>query len=290
MAIKRSLKDGILGFAIGDALGVPVEYYTREELQKHPVTNMTDYASTDFPRGTWSDDTSMTLATLDALITNGLDYEQIANNFVAWIDSAKYTPYGIVADVGRTCLKAIYFYHASHCSPEEAGGKAISDNGNGSLMRMLPIVYYCYYQDLPAKDILEIVNKVSSITHGHEISILACYIYVQFAIELLKNKSKEQAYRFIQNLDYSSFSEETKKEFSRILTHSIAASLSDTITSSTYVIHTLEACFWAFLTSENYEDAVLKAVNLGEDTDTVGACTRWSCWYLLWLCQYSASF
>ena len=139
-------------------------------------------------------------------------------------------------------------------------------------MRILPIAYYIYYKNITDnQEIYNIVKDVSSITHAHEISILGCYTYVKYVLELLNGKDKVQAYQTIQKQDYSLFSDYAVGKYSKILRNDIQNLQEDNISSSGYVVSTLEAVFWLFLNAEDYNTTILKAVNLGDDTDTVGA-------------------
>ena len=141
-------------------------------------------------------------------------------------------------------------------------------------MRILPIAYYIYYKRIKDDNIIyEIVRDVSSITHAHEISILGCYIYVRYCLLLLDGKDKFQAYKELQQLNYEMFSEYSVSKYNRILQGNIASALEADISSSGYVVSTLEAVMWLFLNAEDYNTTILKAVNLGDDTDTVGAIT-----------------
>ena len=141
-------------------------------------------------------------------------------------------------------------------------------------MRILPVAYYIYYRDITDnQEIYNIVKQVSSITHAHEVSILGCYIYVKFVLELLDGKEKIEAYENIGQLDYSMFSNIAIDKYSRILKDNIQNIDKENISSSGYIVSTLEATMWLFLNSNDYNETVLKAVNLGEDTDTVSACT-----------------
>ncbi len=267
-------KNGIVGLAIGDAMGVPLEFCTREELQKSPTTEMTGYGSHDVPKGCWSDDTSMTLATVDAIIKDkDVNCDTIANNFLAWLNDAKYTSTNKVFDIGRTCMKAIFRYAKGEEKAEECGGKSALNNGNGSLMRILPIVYYSYSNKMSEENIYNLVKRVSSITHAHEISIMGCFIYVIYGIELLNNKNLEQAYNIIKKINFNNyFSNETIEKYSRILKHNIKNYSMEEIKSTGFVIDTLEATLWVLLNTSTYDESIIKAINLGEDTDTVGAC------------------
>ena len=137
-------------------------------------------------------------------------------------------------------------------------------NGNG-----MSSVAYTIYGD----KIYNIVKKVSSITHAHEISVLGCYIFVRFAMEIISGKYKSISYENIKKLDYSFFSKQSLEKYSRILNGNIQELNIDEIKSSGYIVDTLEAVFWMFLNGNDYNTTVLKAVNLGEDTDTVAAIT-----------------
>lgn len=266
-------KDGIMGFVVGDAMGVPVEFLTRERLMENPVTEMIEYGSHNVPKGTWSDDTSMTIATIDSIIEkNIIDLKDIANKFVEWMRDAKYTAENEVFDIGRTTLHALAKCEDGIENVEEAGGSNEMDNGNGSLMRMLPLVYYCYRKELSKLEILKIVKGVSSITHRHEISIMGCYIYVLFGIELLKGESFREAYKMIKSEDYSFFSKNCIGRYERILKNDISNYSIDDISSQGYVVSTLEASLWLLLNTESYNQVIIGAINLGNDTDTIAAC------------------
>ena len=268
------IKDGVIGHAIGDAMGVPVEFCIREKLLAHPVTKMIGYGSHDVPAGTWSDDTSMEIATMDSMINQGgrINCEDIMMNFYYWLKDAKYTPYGEVFDAGRTCIKSIINFSKGY-DISECGQKDEYSNGNGSLMRILPIAYYCYYNKLKEEEIFEVVKGVSSLTHAHEISVLGCYIYVNYIIKLLEGKDKFESYNLIKLIDYSMFTEESLEVYKRVLKEDIEKYSIDEIKSSGYVVDTLEASFWVLLNASNFKEAIIGAINLGNDTDTIAAIT-----------------
>lgn len=267
-------KSGIIGLAVGDAMGVPLEFCMREKLIQNPTTEMKEYGSHNVPKGSWSDDSSMTFATIDAIIKDKcINCNTLANNFLEWMNDAKYTPTGIVFDIGRTCLRAIARFQDKQECAEKCGGINEMDNGNGSLMRILPVVYYCYSNNMKEREVYDIVKKVSSITHRHEISIMGCFIYVMYGIELLNNKNLEQAYKKIKKIKYREyFTEETIEKYNRILKKNINKYLLEEIKSTGFVVDTLEATLWVLLNTDSYNQAVIGAINLGNDTDTVGAC------------------
>lgn len=141
-------------------------------------------------------------------------------------------------------------------------------------MRILPVVYYIYYKKIDNEiEIYNILKEVSSITHAHEISVLGCYIYTRYCLLLLEGNDKFEAYKKLQQLNYSIFSENTLNKYERILKEDISPKSEDDISSSGYVVSTLEAVMWLFLNSKDYNSTILKAVNLGNDTDTIAAIT-----------------
>lgn len=266
--------DGLMGFVVGDAMGVPLEFKSREELLKKPVTKMIGYGTYHMPEGTWSDDTSMMIAMIDSInAKNGIDYNDIALKFVAFKNHAQYTPDHEVFDIGNTCRLAIERFEEGHEDPISCGLNDIHSNGNGSLMRILPIAYYALEKKLKDFEVLELVKNISSITHAHEISIMGCYIYVRFAMFLLTGKDKYSTYSMTKCVDYTMFSEETQCVYDRLLKEDIMKLKINDIRSSGYIVDTLEACIWVLLQSNNYKEAIIGAINLGEDTDTIGALT-----------------
>lgn len=271
---KGNPLNAIIGFAIGDALGVPAEFTSRKIRKIHFITEMIDNGIHRVPAGTWSDDTSMTLATMDSIVSKGkIDYDDMMQRFCSWFTKSDYTATDKVFDIGTSTKKSLINFI---CGTDalECGSSDIKDNGNGSLMRMAPIAYYLSVNNFSDEQETEIVNDVSSLTHAHEISKLGCKIYVDYLKQLINNKSKEEAYEYIKNKDYEkSYSKETVALYSRILKDNLKTLKEEDISSSGYVISTLEASLWCTLNSNSYEEAVEMGVNLGEDTDTIGAIT-----------------
>lgn len=269
-----SCRNGIIGFAIGDAMGVPNEWRAREELMENPVVEMVGYKSHETPKGSWSDDTSLTLATMDSVIEKQkMDPEDIATKFLEWLKEAKYTPLNETFGIGGTTFKALARFEARLRPASECGGDGELDNGNGALRRMLPLAYFVYFKNLQEEKIYELVEKISGITHKHEISQMACFIYVVFANELLNKKTKEEAFEKIKNIAYYQyFRMETIEKFERILSGKILTVELDKINSDSYVIHTLESVLWVFFHTYNFNSAIIGAINLGNATDTIGAC------------------
>ena len=269
-------KDILLGTAIGDALGLPVQFLEREVVAKNPVTTMVGYGQFDVPAGTWSDDSSLSLCLAESLC-NGYDLNDIANNFIKWMFEGYWTPFNKAFDIGKTTYFAIVNLR-SGTSPHLAGMDRERDNGNGSLMRILPLVPYIL--NMKEEDRFRIIEEVSSLTHRHPRSILACISLCEFAIQYIDSQSIEKAYQAMQQIILQLLKKEMFIEedipFKRLVGLSCEEfkniELKD-IRSTGYVIDTIEASLWCVFNTTNYKDAVLKAVNLGDDTDTVGAIT-----------------
>lgn len=147
----------------------------------------------------------------------------------------------------------------------------MNENGNGSLMRILPVALYAYSKKLDDTSIHKLTNEVSSLTHAHEVSRLGCYIYVQFIICLLKENTKQEAYKHIQDLDYRSFSIDSINHYARILNDQIEFQILENIKSTGYIVDTLESAMWIFMNAQHYKEAIIASTNIGGDTDTIGA-------------------
>jgi ADP-ribosyl-[dinitrogen reductase] hydrolase len=272
--ITEKIKSLLLGVAVGDALGVPVEFKSREFLRLNPVTDMTGYGTHYQPPGTFSDDSSLTFC-LAEMLTGEFDLNALGQNFIRWRDEGYWTAGGEAFDVGITTGKAIERLKKG-VRPEQAGGTDDDSNGNGSLMRISPLIFYLV--DKPVNERFEITRKVSSVTHGHIRSVIACFYYLEFGRLLLEGKDKFEIFQNLRDeippfLNSLPVDPSEIVGFDRLLQGSIYEQAEDTISGSGYVVHTLESAIWCLLTTGSYRDAVLKAVNLGEDTDTTAAVT-----------------
>jgi ADP-ribosyl-[dinitrogen reductase] hydrolase len=272
--ITEKVKSVLFGVAVGDALGVPVEFRSREEIRRDPVTDMRGYGTYNLPPGTFSDDSSLTFCLAEAL-AGGYDLHAIARNFVKWKEDNYWTARGVMFDIGIATSQAINRLSAG-VRPDLAGGTGENSNGNGSLMRIAPLLFYI--RGMPAGRRFEITREVSSLTHGHIRSVIACHYYLEFARLLFEGVRMFEAYRILQEtipefLESMAVDPAEIALFSRLLQGNIHELPEDAIRSTGYVLHTLEASVWCLLTTGSYRDAVLRAVNLGSDTDTTGAVT-----------------
>lgn len=282
------MRDAIFGLIIGDALGVPVEFNDRQSLRSNPVVDMRAYGTYMQPKGTWSDDSSMMLCLMESL-SQGLDYDDQMRRFLRWADEAYMTPHDEVFDMGVSTRKALLAF--AHGAPAlECGATAVNENGNGSLMRILPLAFFLRSTIGPdfsqGSGAYEIIHNCSSLTHAHPISKMACGIYCSVINELI-NIHTITPNR--QNFVYSAVEtgidlaksfykkqdgfNEWLPRFRRVDADTLLKLKEEDIQSTGYVIYTLEAALWCLLHTNDFQACLLKAVNLGDDTDTVAAVT-----------------
>jgi ADP-ribosyl-[dinitrogen reductase] hydrolase len=274
MNMQQKIASSLLVAIVGDALGVPVESTPRSELSLCSVKNMLGYGRFDHPQGTWSDDTSMILCTLDSFLRNNYDIEDLGKTFCEWIFNSYWTPNGYVFDSGLTTFLALDRIRNSNISAFQSGGKSEEDNGNGSLMRILPAALYFHREE--TGPFLQHIHDVSAITHAHPRALIGCGIYSLLVRELLQYDNKNEALRQTATLALEYYKKEPQfndelSHYMRILSLEIPYLTEADINSSGYIIDTLEASIWCFFKHTTSYDIILSAVNLGLDTDTTGA-------------------
>ncbi len=283
LLLPSAARAALLGLAVGDALGVPVEFRSREERHRDPVTGMRAHGTHDQPAGTWSDDASLTFCLAETLalpqgLAQGPDLADFARRCVNWLDGAYWTATGVTFDVGNATRTAIGRLRRG-TAPTEAGPRTELDNGNGALMRILPLAFHQTWRagqlDLDAAWAL--TAAVAGVTHGHPRSTLGCFLYLLVARGLLAGLGPAAACAqmvaaanpWLRGGSGAAAAEEL--HYRRVLDGTLAALPVAQIQSSGYVVHTLEAALWCLLNHPDYAATVLAAVNLGSDTDTTGA-------------------
>lgn len=271
---REQVFGGILGVVTGDALGLPVQFLTRQEIRENPIKSMTGYGTFNTPPGTWSDDSSLTLCLVENLCHHGYDVEVIGQSFVSWYKEGRWTPFGQAFDIGGATGEAMENL-VTGVHPLQAGPVHERSNGNGSLMRILPAAIY-----FAGKEDRELVNRIceiSRITHGHPRSQLACCLYSLMIKELLNHQEPAAAYDTMRHKAAVLFNGTDLtgelQHYERVINGILPGLPEDEIKSGGYVVDTLEAAVWCTLNYQNFADTLLAAVNLGEDTDTVGAVT-----------------
>lgn len=276
------LKSMIYGVAVGDALGVPYEFCSRSEMKEEPCKDMIGYGVYDQPAGSWSDDTSLTLCLLDAIDYNKqvIDFDIAKQNCIDWCFQERFTANNVRFDIGNTTFQAIKRM-SNGVNLFNCGSKEDTHNGNGSLMRISPLVPLL----VNIKEIenrFQLIEKVSCMTHGHVISIVGCHIYCEIMMNLWNGMEKFKAisnaikklkefYEDKNEIPYDISYREAFYKYERIFSDDFASLSNKHILSHGYVLVTLEASLWCFLNGKDYEDIVLMAVNLGKDTDTTAA-------------------
>lgn len=269
---------GIMGVVVGDALGCPVQFRSREEVQADPVTTMIGNGTYDMPIGTWTDDSSMTLALLDSIRDkDDIDLLDIMNRFVRWIKNGEYTPFGEAFDVGHGTMAAIVRFMKGD-DLQSCGGTTERDNGNGSLMRILPACLYAYENKLTDKEAVSMIHQVAGLTHNHIRGQIACGLYY-FCVRGLLDEEGSLSERLQKGLDdgfefYKGFLQDTSElsHYDRLRDMKKFSEVPESqIQSSGYVVDTIEAAVWSLITTDSFKNCELKAVNLGDDTDTIGA-------------------
>jgi ADP-ribosylglycohydrolase len=267
--LLRQIKGTLFGMTVGDALGVPVEFKSRIDLKGEPVTGMTGYGKWDQPPGTWSDDSGLGLCLAESL-TRGYDLNDIASNFLRWYNDGYWGAHHKPFEVGGTTRNA-FTRLMNGVSPALAGGVLETENGNGALMRILPLLFHIHDLDIETRYVK--IKEVSSITHAHFRSVTGCFIYLEMARLILKGYTAHNAYSEMKTI-VNSFCENKKFDshelsfFDRVLKNDIDKLEESAIDSRGNVVTTLEASLWCVLTRTNYTGTVLTAVNLGDDTDT----------------------
>ena len=255
---REMFRNAMLGVITADAVGVPFECGWRDQYTVADmvgfVPGMPGYHAAAIPVGSWSDDSALTLATLDSFRACGTwNREDLLRRFCAWFYDDAYVPRGQKRfGEGKITVRAFEAFRAG-TPADECGVTDETAQGNGSLMRILPLAFYPH----TAAD----VARVSALTHANPLCRMACVCYVEIAERLMAGMDKREAVRAQDWPQDERFARMTRLE----------ALPRDEIKSSGYVIDTLEAALWCLLTTDSYRDCVLKAVNLGRDTDTVAA-------------------
>jgi ADP-ribosyl-[dinitrogen reductase] hydrolase len=256
-------RGAMMGLAVGDALGVPAEFKSRGTFPK--ITEMIGGGPFNLKPGEWTDDTSMALCLGKSLIENdGFDAKDQMDKYWQWIEDGYMSSNGKMFDIGDTTSDALCRYRKT--GNPIAGIDDIKCAGNGSLMRLAPIPLFYKYDDQGF--LLQYARQSSATTHGSTNCIDSCALLslsIYFALqgipkEYLLDRLYTEPPTFI-----------TSKEVIDIAKGAYKNKTEDQIKSSGYVIHTLEAALWSFYTTDTFEDGCIKAVNLGDDADTVGA-------------------
>ena len=277
----KTIRAGLYELIVADALGVPAESRTREDLSRDPITAMVGGGLHQQPAGYWSDDSSMTLCLADSIAKVGYYHtHDIMQRFDDWARNGAYTPGGRKFDIGNTCALAIGRYRKG-CTPALCGSNKMRENGNGSLMRILPMAFVLHKKYgihiTKSKRAMEDIHKISGLTHRHPLAQSACGIYLAIAVRLLEGYELKAAIRegIRVALDWYC----SHDRFQRVWDHwekisdpdDLASLPNGIIYSGGFVVETMETVLWALMNTDSYRDCVLTCVNMGYDADSTAA-------------------
>jgi len=266
--LKNKYRGSLLGLAIGDALGAPIEFKKRDtyiKIEKYRIGGKFNLS-----KGEYTDDTAMTLCLAQSLLDEkGMNQKDQLKKYVEWFENGYMSANSRSIGCGKNILMALFRYMNHKCS--ECGNSRLKRGaGNGSLMRIAPIALFYEKNEKLA---MEMASKSSYTTHGLKICADACMLYTSLIIGALRGNSKEKilsmsyAKKMIKMLDNYTFD----KEILEVINGSYKNKQRDEISSSGYVVDTLETSLWAFYNTNSFDEGLILAVNLGYDADTIGA-------------------
>jgi ADP-ribosyl-[dinitrogen reductase] hydrolase len=259
MELLDRFRGCLLGLAVGDAVGTSVEFKPRGSFD--PVTDMTGGGPFGLPAGAWTDDTSMALCLATSLIEkNGFDAKDQMERYLRWYQEGYLSSTGKCFDIGITTRMALHNFQKT--GNPFSGSTDPRTAGNGSIMRLAALPMF-YYPDL--KSIMHFASQSSRTTHAALECLEACQILAGVIYRAFEGRNKQNV---LVERDLLPLTSETLKEVSYGDYFEKAASQ---IQGTGYVVQSLEAALWSFWTTDNFEAATLKAVNLGEDADTTAA-------------------
>ena len=276
---KNTVRDALLGFAIGDAYGVPYEFLSRVEIARLELGDMVGRDTSPafesrwidmIPAGAWSDDTSMLIAAMDGIIAEEghIVDTDIMDRFVAWWDEGQFCSLDFPFGLGGNVSKALVKYRCDF-PPEQCGGTGFMDNGNGALMRILPFSLYAIGRSLDFNEMLHVVHEGSALTHAHEISKVCCVLYTVFLKGCITTGDVAIALRQMQEVEWAKhYSKGTLEAVKVVLDPDFPNIPISQIAETGYVVDSLEAALYSILHSYDYRTAIQTAVRLGYDTDT----------------------
>lgn len=254
--LDRAL-DCLVGLAVGDAVGTTVEFLPRGGFP--PVTDMVGGGPFRLRPGQWTDDTSMALCLAESLLQDpGLDARDLMQRFLRWLEQGENASTGRCFDIGRTTLSALSRFRRT--GEPMAGSTRADAAGNGSVMRLAPVALRWWREPARAE---AVARRQSATTHAAAEAVDGCALLCRILCAAITGAGRE-ALTVAPDPDWAPAIRE-------VAAGSWRGRAADGIESTGYVVHTLEAALWAFDGARNFEEAILAAVNLGHDADTVGA-------------------
>ncbi len=259
-------KGALLGLAVGDALGTTLEFKSPGSFT--PLTDMIGGGVFNLKVGKWTDDTSMALCLADSLIAKEeFDSSDQLDRYLRWMKHGYNSSTGTCFDIGNATRQALYVYERTQ--QPYCGDHSRDSAGNGSIMRLAPISIR-YFND--SEQLAKYASLSSQTTHAAPQCIDACIYMAMLIAGAIKGFDKETLLSPLFATEPGFWGEHALDPSIRAIAEGSFKRLNPPdIYASGYVVKTLEAALWAFYRTSNFESGALKAVNLGDDADTVGA-------------------
>ncbi len=255
---QERYRGALYGLACGDAVGTTVEFKPRGSFA--PVTGMTGGGPFSLKAGQWTDDTSMALCLAESLVTKqGFDPADQMGRYLNWWQWGYMSATGSCFDIGLTVREALSRFQQS--GQAYSGSPDPMTAGNGSLMRLAPVVLFAHPD---AASIHRLSADSSRTTHGAAEALECCQLFAALISAALAGKPKTELLAALP------FKCEQVKVAAIASGAFITKSDSD-IRGNGYCVDSLEAALWCFFNTDSFEQAVLRAANLGEDADTTAA-------------------
>lgn len=248
----------LIGLACGDAIGTTVEFSPRGSFA--PVCDMVGGGPFGLQPGQWTDDTSMALCLAESLLAkNGFDARHQMGLYLNWWRHGYLSSTGMCFDIGVTVREALAKFETT--GNPWCGDPDPRKAGNGSLMRLAPIVLFAH---VTPSDLFRLAADSSRTTHGAAEAIECCQLFAVVMSRALLSCPKDNLLQFETQ-------EWHQPSVRRIASGAFVQKPQNQIRGTGYCVESLEAALWCFFNTDSWSDAVLKAVNLGDDADTTGA-------------------
>ena len=263
-------RGALIGLAVGDALGAAVEF--RSPGRFLPVTQYRDGGPHRLAAGEWTDDTSMALALADSIATVGWDLNDQAKRYVDWFETGQYSVNGRCFDIGNTTAAALHRFSVTQ-DALRSGDRSEKASGNGSIMRLAPVpIRYAAFYPGQLAELARLAEESSLPTHASPVCVSACRYLATVLAALMHGEDRAEVLSpHWQPLQQLNASQPLHPLIQEIAQGSFREKQPPEIKGSGWVVRSLEAALWAFHQATSFEDAVLRAVNLGDDADTTGA-------------------
>jgi ADP-ribosylglycohydrolase len=264
------LRGMMVGLAVGDALGAPVEFMHRSSFQ--PVTGYRAGGVHALQPGEWTDDTSMALALADSIANVGWDLNDQARRYLAWYRLGDYSVVGRCFDIGSTTRRSLERFERTG-DARSCADRSADASGNGSIMRLAPVaIHHAHLFPERLEELVERAAESSLTTHGSEQCLSACRYLALLLAGLAHGVSREE----VLDPSWEPLGRLHEIQPLHPAVEAVASGeyhdkTAEQIRGSGYVVESLEAALWSFRSAADFREAVLRAVNLGADADTTGA-------------------